>query len=306
MRYRHFDPLDRDLSVLALGTTVYRHVPPDTPLDLLDAWLELGGTIVDTGREYGTAEATVARWLDERGVRDEVLVLTKGAHQDATRKRVTPADITADLEESLSVLGLDLIELYLLHRDDPTQPVGPILENLNEHLRDGRIGVFGASNWSTGRLEEANAYAEAHGFHGFSCSSPALSLATQNEAPWPDCISASDPASHAWYARAGLPVFAWSSQAGGFFAGVTGPDVSRVYVNDGNLERLRRATELGRHKGASANQIALAWVLHRPFPTYALIGPQTIAELRDSVEALELELTEDECRWLDLESDAPA
>ena len=301
MRYRRFAPLGRDLSVLVLGTVVYRAVDPgDVSLELLDAWVELGGNLIDTGREYGTSEATIARWLAERGIGEDVVVLTKGAHQDARRKRVTPADITADLDESRRVLGLDRIELYLLHRDDPSQPVGPILEVLNEHRAAGRIGAFGASNWTTARLDEAREYGERHGLEGFSCSSPALSLATQNEPPWPDCVSASDEESRAWYARTGMPLFAWSSQAAGFFAGVRDAEVERVYGNDANRERLRRATELARRKGCNANQVAIAWVLDQPFPTWALIGPRTVAELRGSVAALEVSLSPDEHKWLAL------
>src|SRR5947209_17905962 len=107
-----------------------------------------------------------------------------------------------------------------------------------------------------------------------------------------------------------MPLFAWSSQAGGFFTGRYTPDnlenedMVRVYYNEGNWERLRRATELGRKKGGfTANQVALAWVLHQPFPVFALIGPHSVEELNSSVSALELELTPDEVRWLNLEGE---
>lgn len=304
MKYRHFAPLGRDLSVLVLGTTLYRTADADTTPELLDAWLELGGNVVDCGREYGESERVLGRWLSNRGCRDDVVVLTKGAHQDADHRRVTPPDVTADLLESLSVLGVDAIDIYMLHRDDPSQPVGPLVEVLNEHRRPGWIGAFGGSNWSTERLDEAAAHARENGLEGFSCSSPALSLAQQSEPPWPDCVAADDAGSRAWYERTGMPLFAWSSQGAGFFAGVTGPDVVRVYGSDSNLERLRRAAELGRRIGRTANQVALAWVLQQPFPTYAIIGPRTVDELHGSVAALEIELTREEWRWLDLETDS--
>lgn len=300
MRSLRLEPLGRDVSVLALGTAVYRHAPPDVSFELLDAWLELGGTLLDTGREYGEAEAVVGRWLAERGLGDEVVVLTKGGHQDAERRRVTPADLEADLTESLRVLGIPSVPLYLLHRDDPAQPVGPIVEALNDHVRAGRIAAFGASNWTTDRLDAANAYAEQHGLAGFCCSSPGFSLAAQNEPPWADCVSATDPASRAWYARTGLPLLAWSSQAAGFFAGASDEQVGRVYDSAANRERRRRAAEIGKGKGCTANQIALAWVLDQPFPTIALIGPRTVGELEESVEALAVELSADERAWLDL------
>jgi len=202
----------------------------------------------------------LGHWLRDSGRRADVVVLTKGAHQDADRRRVTPPDISADLLESLDVLGAGSIEIYMLHRDDPSQPIGPLVEVLNEHRRAGRIGAFGCSNWSTTRLDEANEYARTHGLEAFSCRSPGLSLAQQREPPWPDCVSADDAGSRAWYERTGMPVFAWSSQAAGFFAGVDGPDVVRVYGSEGNLERLRRATELGERIGHTENEVALAWV----------------------------------------------
>ncbi len=106
-----------------------------------------------------------------------------------------------------------------------------------------------------------------------------------------------------------MPLFAWSSQARGFFTGRYTPDdledqtMVRVYYNDANWERFRRAAELGKQRGFTANQVALAWVLHQPFPTYALIGPASVEELRSSVAALDLELTPDEVRWLNLGSE---
>jgi 1-deoxyxylulose-5-phosphate synthase len=159
-------------------------------------------------------------------------------------------------------------------------------------VRKRRGGRRCASNWTTRRLEEAAA---------FVCSSPELSLAVPNEPPWPGCVSIHDPAELAWYARKQLPVLAWSSQAAGFFAGVADGHVERVYQSPANAERLRRAEQLGETKGFTANQVALAWVLHQPFPIHAVIGPRTVDELRDSVRALEVELTGDETRWLDLD-----
>ncbi len=106
-----------------------------------------------------------------------------------------------------------------------------------------------------------------------------------------------------------MPLFAWSSQARGFFSGAFTPEnvgesefMTRVYDSPENWERLRRARELGEKRGFSAIQVALAWVLHQPFPVFPLIGPATVEELRSSVAALELELSPEEVRWLNLES----
>jgi aryl-alcohol dehydrogenase-like predicted oxidoreductase len=305
MRYQRFGPLGRDLSRLVLGTAAYEHASLDVALDLFDAFRELGGNVVDTGREYGNAEPILGRWLSERGLADEVVVLSKGAHHDndTGRKRVNPAEITLDLEESLRALGRASIDIYCLHRDDPDVPVGPILETLHQHRLAGRIRVLGASNWSVARLDEAADYAARHGLDGFACSSPGLSLAAPREAPWPGCVTIHEREARAWYIARHLPVFAWASLAGGFFAGVRSADVTRVYDTTENRERLRRARGLAARTGATPGQVALAWVLHQPFPTYALIGPRSVAELRESVVALDLALTPAESRWLDLEGD---
>jgi aryl-alcohol dehydrogenase-like predicted oxidoreductase len=311
MKYLPFPILGRDLSRLVLGSMVFSREALDVTFELLDTWLELGGNIVDTAHVYagGDSERALGLWFQERDRREDLVVLTKGAHHNQDRRRVTPEDITCDLRDSLARLKIDTIDLYLLHRDDENVPVGPIVQALDAHRRAGRIRAYGGSNWSPRRLEEANAYAAAHGHQGFSCSSPNLSLAVQKEVIWEGCVVATDPESRAWYQRTQMPLFSWSSQARGFFTGRFSPDnledetMVRVYYSDDNWERLRRATELGRRKGGfTANQVALAWVLHQPFPTFALIGPANADELRSSVSALDLELTPEEVGWLNLES----
>jgi 1-deoxyxylulose-5-phosphate synthase len=294
-RYRRLPPLDRPVSRLVLGTLL---VDPE----VLDEWVRLGGNAIDTARVYGdgAAERDLGAWLASRpDVRDELVLVSKGAHPDGARRRVTAEDITLDLDASLAALGRP-IDVYMLHRDDPHLPVGPIMEALNDHLRAGRVRALGASNWTCARIDEANAYAADHGLAGFCGSSPHLSLATQNEEHWDDTRSAREEDIFAWHERDGLPLFAWSAQARGFFAGHESESVSRVYDNADNRERRRRAADLAGRLGCTANQVALAWVLRQPFPVYAVVGARTVAQLREAVGALEISLSDDEERWLDL------
>ena len=315
MRYLRFEPLGRDVSRLVLGTLFLSSDDLEAGCAVLDEWVALGGNAIDTSPRYGFAdrygfgdsERALGRWLAIRpDVRDRLTVVSKACHPNHHRSRLTPEDLTCDLRDTTARLG-GPVDLYLLHRDEPSAPVVALLEALDGHWRAGRIGAYGVSNWTPARIEEAGAHARDRGLQPFCCSSPQLSLARQNEPHWPGTVSASDPADRAWYARTRMPVLAWSAQARGFFAGrladaaSADPDLVRVYLSDDNSERLRRAERLAAGQGVTANDVALAWVLHQPFPTYAVIGPRTVAELRASVRALEVELTDHEVRWLDLQ-----
>jgi aryl-alcohol dehydrogenase-like predicted oxidoreductase len=299
MRSLRIDPLELPLSRLALGTLGFSTKTRDRDYALFDAWLEAGGTVIDTAHVYedGDAERVLGRWLAERpGARERVVLVTKGAHPAGDRRRVTPADIAADLRDSMERLG-GPVDLDLLHRDDPAVPVGEIVDALDAHRRAGEIRAFGVSNWTLPRIDEANAYAASRGVAGIACNSPHLSLAVQNEAPWPGCLSACDRESRAWHERTGMPLLAWSAQAGGYFGGAE----SRVYDSAENRARRERAEALGRERGADANTVALAWVLAQPFPTVAVIGPHSLEHLQASLAALEVELSAEEVRWLNLD-----
>lgn len=307
MEYRMFEPLKRPLSRLILGTGRFHLAVEQDAFDLFDHWLELGGNSLDSAHVYrgGESERVVGKWIVARGCRQQVVLISKGAHPDVDfRPRVTPAAINADLTESLQRLETDYIDIYLLHRDDPSMPVGPLIEALNEHVAAGRIRCFGASNWTLPRLEEAAEYADAKGLNGFACSSPQLSLATQNVAPWTGCVSASDFASLNWYRRTRLVLLAWSSQARGFFGcGVEkncddDPEMARIYYNEANWERHRRVSELARQRGCTNTAVALAWVLAQPFPVHALVGSRTLDQLDASAAAFDISLTPDDLAWL--------
>src|SRR5712691_3100448 len=104
MTYRAFPPLGRELSQLVLGTDVFRYWADEGRcFELLDGWVELGGNVIDTGREYGHAEDMIGKWLAASGLREELTLITKGAHPDEswTRNRVRSEAITSDLRDSL-------------------------------------------------------------------------------------------------------------------------------------------------------------------------------------------------------------
>jgi aryl-alcohol dehydrogenase-like predicted oxidoreductase len=322
VNYGRVPGVDKPVARIVQGTVMVRSEEVEKSFALLDEVFELGGTTFDTAHQYGggDSERTFGRWVRERGLRDEVVVIGKGAHHNADRKRVTPFDITADLFDSLARFGFDHIELYLLHRDDPSVPVGPIVEVLNEHLSEGRIGAFGGSNWTPERLREANAYARENDLTPFVASSPNLSLAEQAVEPWPGCVSISGRAGESdreWYAREGIPLFTWSSLAGGFFSGRFTRDnldsfdgyldllCVETYCLEENFERLDRARVLAAERGLTVPQIALAYVLDQPLEVFALVGCNTGEEFRANVAAGDIQLTPEELAWLESGGERP-
>lgn len=293
----------------------------DTSLALLDRYVALGGNFLDSAHVYaswlptgaGASERMIGEWLRAHGSREGIVIGTKGAHPplgNMAQSRLARGDIESDLTDSLERLGVDHIDIYYLHRDDPQRPVGEILEALNGFVSDGRIGCYAASNWTIERLEEANTWAAAHGISPFAASQPRFSLA---ETPWKEATGPAPTMTvyepeRLWHARTGLPVVAWSSQAGGYFGeanvawargGFVG-DPPKAMGCDSPLSRRRflAAIELAGQKGSTPNQIALAWMLHQPFPVYPIVGNLDLGRLEEAMGALRVSLTNEEVERL--------
>ena len=306
MSYGKIEGLDKPVSRLVMGVMLSGaqfHLPHASVM--YDEYFARGGNAFDTAYIYGggLADQVLGQWIANRGIREKVVVIAKGAHTPFC----DPENLTGQLLESLDRLKTDYADIYLMHRDNPDIPVGEFIDILNEHHRAGRIMAFGGSNWTLARVEAANAYAKSKGLVGFTAISNNFSLARMVEPVWAGCIHSSDPDSRAWFERTQMPLLAWSSLGRGFF--VTGDpantsDQSMVaswYAED-NFQRLERAKELAKKKGVEPVVIAMAYVLNQPFPTFALFGPATINEMRISLHGLDLTLTPDELRWLNLES----
>jgi aryl-alcohol dehydrogenase-like predicted oxidoreductase len=320
MRYGQIPGLEKPVSRLVQGTMMINRDALEYSLDLLDGIFARGCTTFDSAHGYcdGDAERVLGLWMEARRNREQIVILTKGAHHNQDRRRVTPFDIHSDLHDSLARLRTDYIDLYLLHRDDPSVPVEPIVDTLNELKHLGSIRAFGGSNWSHQRLRQANEYAERSGQTPFTLSSPNVSLAEQVDEPWAECITLTgrkNDEARKWYAETQMPVFAWSSLASGFFTGrfrrenlTLFPEEDywarlaiRCYASEDNFKRLDRAEELARQKGMPTPQIALAYVLNLPLNLFALVGCRTPQEFEVNLGALEIKLTPDEMKWLNLE-----
>lgn len=272
----------------------YRHAAA-----MFDDFFERGGNVFDTAHLYGggVLERNLGTWIKSRGVRNDTVILGKGAHTPWCN----PKDLTTQLHESLERLGVDHVDIYMMHRDNLDIPVAEFMDVLNEHVKAGRIKVFGGSNWSLARVAEANEYAKKKGLQGFSAVSNNFSLAVMNEAIWAGCIHVSDDKSIDTLTKSQIALMPWSSQARGFFTDRYNADdaeMKRVWISPENLKRRDRAYELAKKKGCQPINIALAYVLHQPFPTFALVGPRTIAETASTVQGVTVTLTPAEVTWL--------
>ena len=293
-----------------LGTVSLRSERPKVAFAILDAWRAAGGRLIDTAAVYGAGESerAIGAWLRARDVRDEVVLLTKGAHPDPSDwvSRMTPDAIEADLTASLVRLGVKSVDVYLVHRDDPSVPVGVILEALAAQVAAGRVRAYGVSNWTPARLDEALDYIEAHNMPPLAWSSSYFGLASPVVPSLPGVVDASDGASRDWYASHATRLVAWSPGGNGYFV----PDADLAagrfdaYRDPANLARRERAADLATRRGWTMSQVALAWVLSQPFAPVALIGTTSVAHLREALDAATIRLTEEERRWLEHGGDA--
>lgn len=309
MKYGRIEGLDKQISRLIMGCDNQPNYPHAAVM--FDDWFERGGNAFDTAYIYGAGqqERLLGQWLKARGVRDQCTLIVKGAHTP----HCDPVNLSIQLRESLERLKIDCADIYIMHRDNPNIPVSEFIDVLNEHVKAGRIKIFGGSNWTIERIEEANAYAKKNGLQGFSILNNNFSLARMVEPVWGGCVAASDPQSRAWLKQTQMALFSWSSQARGFFIPeISAPDKTkdkekvRCWYSDDNFQRQARAIELAEKYNVLPINIALAYVLCQPFPTYALIGPRTLEETRTSLPALDIELSEQEVKYLNLESDTLA
>jgi predicted dehydrogenase/aryl-alcohol dehydrogenase-like predicted oxidoreductase len=294
--------LSKKPSAVALGFEDFRTF--SSGAILLDAFWEAGGNLFDTGFVYGAGytEKFFGDWHTSRGVREQAVLIAKGAHTPLCY----PDVVEKQLSQSLERLKTDYVDVYFMHRDNPEVPVGEFVDAMDAEAKKGRIrGIFGGSNWTRPRIDAAIEYADRTGRQRPGALSNNFALAEMQDVIWPGCVSSSDDEWKQWLKARQLPNFAWSSQARGFFTDRAGRDkreseeLVRVWYSDKNFERRDRAIALAEEIGKSPIHVALAYVLAQPFPVVPLIGPRTLQELDDSLKGLQIKLTPKQVRWLE-------
>jgi predicted dehydrogenase/aryl-alcohol dehydrogenase-like predicted oxidoreductase len=302
MIYAEVPGVGKKTSRMVMGTMVARDIAHATAL--YDDYFARGGNAWDTAYIYGggASERLLGQWIKNRGVREEVTVIVKGAHSPLCY----PEPLIEQFNESLDRLQFEYTDLYFMHRDNEEIPVGEFVDVLNELKDSGRIRVFGGSNWSLDRIKAANEYAAANGKTGFGAVSNHFSLAQMAGPIWGIHVASSQPEYREWHDETQTPCFAWSAQARGFFdptqagPGIDSKHLKETWYSDDNFKRQARAIELAGKKGCHPMAIASAFVIGQKFPLFAMVGPANLEESSRTFAALDITLTDDEMEWLDL------
>ena len=302
---------------LALGTGHF-----GTKLTEADAFAQLDryaefGNFIDTARVYGDdpsgerskSERIIGKWLRANGMAGQMILSTKGGHPTPGKNRAfTPRlhrdELYADVEGSLDFLGVDAIDLYFLHRDDTSLPVGEILETLEEMRRKGLIRFYGCSNWTVERITAAAAYARAHSLAGFSVNQTMWSLAEVDfQNPTDKTLVPMDRAAYAYHTQTQMGAMAYSALAKGWFtrkaAGLAPNERIRprydLPANDMILEQLQ---QLSRQTGLGITQLSLAYFLGQPFPSVPICAFSDSRQLEDGLSILRNETNPELARQL--------
>lgn len=292
-----------DVSSLCLGTSEHgSKLDRESSWALLDAFVAAGGTFIDTANVYGdwipntksSSEKMIGAWLTARGNRDKVIIATKGAHpllSSMNVSRCAPEDIVHDIDQSLGHLQCDVIDLFWMHRDDPTRPTGEIIETLAEQVKVGKIRYYGCSNWRVERIAAANAYALAQGLSGFVANQMLWNAAKLDVAAHPDkSIVAMEPPLYRYHMETGLAAIPFSSQAHGLLHKLaTGrSDAIRashnvIYPPTSNQRRAVAIQTLAQELNVSFTGVVLGYLQSQPFVTVPIIGAQSLTHLQDSL-----------------------
>ncbi len=316
MKYGKIQFIEKPVSHLFFGTT---SLPGRTDaFSDLDCAYENGINTFDTARVYGAGESEeiLGAWIRERGLQDEVTILSKCGHFDlATRvNRANRAGMIEDIDLTLQSMKLEHIDLYLLHRDDETVPVAEFVETFNDMKKAGKIDAFGGSNWTHKRLQEANDYARLHGLQPFTVSSPNYGVAEQSFDIWGGgCVTIAGPAekeARAWYREHQMPAIAYSSLGCGMFSGKVrsnDPEGIRNYMNEAaaqaygterNFRKLAACEMLAEKYNTTVPVIALSWMLHQDLNVFGLFSSRDPERIRENVRATDLVMAPEDAALL--------
>jgi aryl-alcohol dehydrogenase-like predicted oxidoreductase len=309
------------VSELCLGTMMFgTTIDQRTAFEILDRYLEAGGTFLDTANCYafwadgGTgaeSETLLGEWLRSGNHRDQVVIASKlGAgpgdpsrpYDAANREGLSPTVIEGEVATSLRRLGTDHLDLLYAHADDRSTPLDETLAALDRQVEAGNVGMLAASNYTTWRLALARGRAHQQGYARFAAAQlrhTYLDPRPQRR-PLTEEIQLPLTAELRDYATAegDLTLLAYSPLLGGAYTRSDRP-LPEVYDHPGSTNRLRELSEVATDLGATANQVVLAWMLASDPPILPVIGVSSVSQLNECLEALDLDIDDETLARLD-------
>lgn len=288
MKKRYMEVLGREVSTVVFGTVpLGSSIGEAGSFDMLDAYAMMGGNFIDLARAYGdgAAEKTVGRWMKRH--HSDMVIATKGGLPGADKlPRLDRANLLSDIRQSLDALDMDHVDIYWLHRDDPSRDVEDILHTANELVQMGMTRCVGVSNWSLERIQEAQSCAREKGYLPFAASQPQWSLARMEIFEDPTLVQM-DESMRRWHADSQLPCIPFSSQAKGFFQKLAlggeaalSDKAKRRYLSPYNLRLHDAVMEIHRKSGLSVGGIALGYLTSQSFPVFPIAGASSVAQVQ--------------------------
>jgi aryl-alcohol dehydrogenase-like predicted oxidoreductase len=279
---------------------------PEESRAVLDAFVEAGGRSIDTADVYsswvpgnsgGDSERIIGDWLEARGRRDDVVIATKVSSLPE-RPGLSPDNVRAAVDDSLTRLKTDRIDLYYAHRDDPDVPQEEYVGVFDELVIAGKIVEAGASNFEAPRLRGAVAAADAAGQSRFTVAQDHFNLV---ERAYAEALAPT-------VADLGLVELPYYSLAAGFLTGKYRPgsdvDSSRAsraaaYLQDDrNVALLATLDAVAAAHGVSVTAVSLAWLRQQPTVAAPIASARTVDQLGALVESFDLVLTDAELTQL--------
>ncbi|WP_328904871.1 aldo/keto reductase [Streptomyces sp. NBC_00234] len=324
MRYRTIGTTPetrRKVSVLSLGAMLFgTATDEETSFAILDRYVEAGGTFVDTSNNYaywftgsrgGESENVLGRWRRSRGVGDEIVVATKlGASPLAegtgyldNAEGLSAKAVRTAAEQSRERLGMAKLDVLYAHIEDPAVPLEETVEGLAALVAEGTVGLLGVSNHSAWKVERARNIAAAAGLPAYEVLQYHHTYLRQRT-DLPSQISGGSQGvvggDMLSYLRAepGLAMVAYSPLLAGGYVRTDKP-LSPAHDHPGTPARLAALKEVAEETGATVNQVVLSWLIGAEVPMIPLVGASSVAQLDESLAAVDLDLTPEQRTKLD-------
>ncbi|HYX86657.1 MAG TPA: aldo/keto reductase [Gaiellales bacterium] len=304
-----------DVFPLCLGGNVFGWTADEAAsFAVLDAYVDAGGNFIDTADSYsewaegnagGESETIIGRWVAHRGRRDDLVIATK-VGQAPGREGLAPANIRASAEASLGRLGVEQIDLYYAHEDDPATPLEATIAAFDELVRAGKVRYVAASNYTAPRLADALAAAKRTGHAPYVALQAHYNLV--HRAEYEGDLAALCEAES-------ISCIAYSALADGFLTGKYRPgrelpaseraEDAAVYLTEHGTSVLTALDTVAAGRGVPVAAVALAWLIARPTVAAAVASARTPEQLADLAQAVHLHLSQDDLGVLEAAS-APA